>query len=77
MRIVAKSIVVVLLALIPSQVPSARQAAKTDFRAAIDQAVAEILEKTGAPSASVAVVVDGKIAYERAYGTVPRAQAVL
>ncbi len=69
MRIVAKSIVVVVLALVAAQVPSARQAVQADTRTAIDQAAAEILEKTGAPSASVAVVVDGKIAYERAYGT--------
>src|SRR5205823_5770607 len=33
-----------------------------------DQAVNEILTKTGAPSASVAVVRDGKLLYARAYG---------
>ncbi|MDQ6803339.1 MAG: beta-lactamase family protein [Acidobacteriota bacterium] len=36
--------------------------------ASIDKAVGEILAKTGAPSASVAVVKDGKIAYLHAYG---------
>ena len=36
--------------------------------AAIDKAVAEVLAKTGAPSASIAVVKDGKLAYVRAYG---------
>jgi len=36
--------------------------------AAIDKAVAEILTKSGAPSASIAVVKDGKIAYVHAYG---------
>jgi len=36
--------------------------------AAIDKAVADVLAKTGAPSASVAVVKDGKLAYVRAYG---------
>src|SRR5437899_6650152 len=36
--------------------------------AAIDKAVNEILTKTGAPSASVAVVKDGKIVYTQAYG---------
>src|SRR5256885_16727652 len=35
----------------------------------IDKAVAEILAKSGAPSASVAVVKDGKIAYVHAYGS--------
>src|ERR1700738_3401635 len=36
--------------------------------ASLDKAVGEILTKTGAPSASVAVVKDGKIAYLHAYG---------
>src|SRR5439155_6364601 len=36
--------------------------------ASIDKAVGEILAKTGAPSASVAVVKDGKITYVHAYG---------
>ena len=35
----------------------------------VDKAVTEVLAKTGAPSASVAVVRDGKLAYARAYGT--------
>ena len=34
----------------------------------IDSAVAEVLEKTGAPSASIAIVRDGRIAYLQAYG---------
>ncbi len=34
----------------------------------VDTAVAEILAKTGAPSASVAIVQDGKLTYARAYG---------
>ena len=38
-----------------------------DF-AAIDKAVNEVLTKTGAPSASIAVVKDGKIVYTHAYG---------
>ena len=36
--------------------------------AAIDKAVTGILAKSGAPSASVAVVKDGKLAYAKAYG---------
>ncbi|HEX9501202.1 MAG TPA: serine hydrolase domain-containing protein, partial [Thermoanaerobaculia bacterium] len=36
--------------------------------ASIDKSVGEILAKTGAPSASIAVVKDGKIAYLHAYG---------
>ena len=37
-------------------------------RTAIDKAAAEVLESTGAPSASIAVVRDGRIAYLQAYG---------
>jgi len=39
-----------------------------DFSASVDKAVNEILTKTGAPSASVAVVRDGKLVYANAYG---------
>ena len=39
-----------------------------DVRAAIDKAATEVLATTGAPSASVAVVRDGKVAYVNAYG---------
>lgn len=39
-----------------------------ETQAVIDKAAAETLAQTGAPSASVAVVKDGQIAYEHAYG---------
>ncbi|HYJ90379.1 MAG TPA: serine hydrolase domain-containing protein, partial [Pyrinomonadaceae bacterium] len=39
-----------------------------DATAKIDQAAADALARTGVPSASVAVVKDGKIAYVKAYG---------
>jgi D-alanyl-D-alanine carboxypeptidase len=39
-----------------------------ETRTAIDKAVTEILAKTGAPSTSIAVVKDGKLAYAKAYG---------
>ncbi len=38
-------------------------------RSDIDKAVTEVLTKTGAPSASLALVHDGKVAYVNAYGT--------
>jgi D-alanyl-D-alanine carboxypeptidase len=41
-----------------------------ELRSSIDAAVADILAKSGAPSASIAVVMDGNIAYEHAYGAV-------
>ncbi len=49
-----------------------------EMRTAIDAAAREVLAATGAPSASVAVVRDGKIAYVQAYGDAkvnPRAPA--
>jgi D-alanyl-D-alanine carboxypeptidase len=39
-----------------------------DAQRAIDKSVSDILAKTGAPSASIAIVKDGKLAYVRAYG---------
>ncbi|HEX6094985.1 MAG TPA: serine hydrolase domain-containing protein [Thermoanaerobaculia bacterium] len=36
--------------------------------AEVDKAVNEVLAESGAPSASIAIVKDGKIAYEQAYG---------
>lgn len=47
---------------------AAQETLPADMRANIDKAAAEILAKTGAPSASVAVVRDGEIAYVHAYG---------
>ncbi len=47
----------------------AQETLPADRRAKIDAAVARVIEKTGAPSASIAVVRDGKIAYVHAYGT--------
>ena len=46
----------------------AQEGLPADVRAAIDKAATEVLATTGAPSASVAVVRDGKVAYVNAYG---------
>jgi D-alanyl-D-alanine carboxypeptidase len=46
----------------------AEEALSADVRGSIDTAVADILAKSGAPSASIAVVSDGSIVYEQAYG---------
>ena len=43
-------------------------AADDSFQTSVDKAVNEGLQKTGAPSASIAIVKDGKLAYARAYG---------
>src|SRR5881227_746114 len=42
--------------------------AAQDLARDVDKAVAEVLARTGAPSASIAIVKDGKIAYAHAYG---------
>ena len=39
------------------------------MRGAIDKAAQDVLAKSGAPSASIAIVRDGKIVYTHAYGT--------
>ncbi|HKF69544.1 MAG TPA: serine hydrolase domain-containing protein, partial [Vicinamibacterales bacterium] len=39
-----------------------------ELRAAVDKAATDVLATTGAPSASIAVVRDGRIAYVHAYG---------
>lgn len=59
-------------------VPGAAAADTTTLGARVDSAAARVLEATGVPSASVAVVRDGRLAYTRAYGAArlePRAAA--
>src|SRR5262252_8598034 len=47
---------------------AAGQELSPDVRARIDRGAEEALAATGAPSASIAVVVDGRVAYVHAYG---------
>jgi D-alanyl-D-alanine carboxypeptidase len=51
-----------------STAAAAPLAAQTAFNARVDSVAGAVLEQTGVPSASVAVVRDGHIAYARAYG---------
>src|SRR6202042_329203 len=55
----------VMVAAVPTMAQSALPAATASK---IDAAVAEVLKTTGVPSASVAVVQGGKVAYVKAYG---------
>src|SRR6202020_1805011 len=55
----------VMVAAVPMMAQSALPAATAS---GIDAAVAEVLKTTGVPSASVAVVQGGKVAYVKAYG---------
>ncbi len=47
---------------------AAQELLPAELRLAIDNAAADVLKTTGAPSASVAVVKDGKVVYTNAYG---------
>ena len=46
----------------------AQESLQADMRASIDRAANEVLDATGAPSASIAIVRDGQIVYVHAYG---------
>jgi CubicO group peptidase (beta-lactamase class C family) len=63
-----RKIVFTFLALVALTTPLVAQELPADMRAGIDKAATDVLAKTGAPSASVAVVREGKIVYTHAYG---------
>src|SRR3954453_24053041 len=63
-----RKIVIAFVATIAVTAVLHAQELPADMRASIDKAAADVLAKTGAPSPSVAVVRDGKIVYEHAYG---------
>jgi CubicO group peptidase (beta-lactamase class C family) len=62
------TLVAFICLLMLSPVLWAQDTLSPELRASIDEAAAEVLQTTGAPSASVAVVRDGAIAYVHAYG---------
>ena len=64
MRLASRLTLILLFLVLPLAAQELPAAARTD----IDQSVTEILARTGAPSASVAVVKEGVIVYEHAYG---------
>jgi len=69
MRSAVKTFLIMLFAAVPLLgQETGQETLPADMRTAIDKAAAEILARTGAPSASVAVVKDGKLAYVHAYG---------
>src|SRR5438128_1083189 len=49
-------------------VPARSQELAADVRGRIDRGVDEVLAATGAPSASIAIVQDGRVVYVHAYG---------
>src|SRR5262249_15922024 len=71
MRFARTTLALCLLAALPppaSRASSPEPDADAAFRARVDRVVAEVLASTGSPSASIAIVRDGKIAYVKAYG---------
>jgi D-alanyl-D-alanine carboxypeptidase len=71
MRVASRSFRFFLILLLLSSIGkslSAQGRLPAEIRSSVDKAVVEVLAKTGAPSASIAIVKDGAIAYERAYG---------
>jgi D-alanyl-D-alanine carboxypeptidase len=62
-----QAFVLVLLTLVAP--PATATELSADLRSKVDAAVTEVLAKTGAPSASIAIVQDGTIRYVHAYGT--------
>jgi len=59
---------IVALSLLISAPVAAQDTLPTSTKAGIEKAATDILAKTGSPSASIAVVTNGKLAYVRAYG---------
>ncbi|MGB8769240.1 MAG: serine hydrolase domain-containing protein, partial [Candidatus Korobacteraceae bacterium] len=61
-------VVLLFLAVLPSSFAQTAPLLAPDLRNKIDGIAHEVLQTTGVPSASLAVVMDGKIAYVQAYG---------
>ena len=60
--------VALLLCAVDLRRTSAQATIADDLRTKVDAAVTDVLTKSGAPSASIALVVDGRLAYAHAYG---------
>src|SRR5437868_15337810 len=67
-RLLLQGLALFILLVGASLSASAQTQLAPELRAQIDKLVADVLAKTGVPSASVAVVKDGQIAYVKAYG---------
>ena len=60
--------VAILIAMVTATLPAAPAGDQADLAARVDRAVEEIISRTGAPSASIAVVRDGQLTLAKAYG---------
>jgi D-alanyl-D-alanine carboxypeptidase len=66
---VALSIILASSVLLQAQTQAPAAAADSQLAGKVDKIAAQVLETTGVPSASVAVVKDGRIVYAQAYGS--------
>src|SRR6187200_2158362 len=62
------SAVLVLLGAMCARPAAGQGAIADELRTKIDAAVTDVLTRTGAPSASIALVAEGRIVYTHAYG---------
>jgi D-alanyl-D-alanine carboxypeptidase len=67
--VIKKRLVVLFSLAISCPLTAFGQQLPADLRAKIDNVAKDVLNKTGVPSASVAIVKDGQIAYLQAYGS--------
>ncbi|MGN6192935.1 MAG: serine hydrolase domain-containing protein, partial [Rhodanobacteraceae bacterium] len=68
MRTILRCLILAVLLTLASVPVFANEALPADLAAKIDKIANDALAKSGVPSASVAVVRDGKLAYAKAYG---------
>ncbi len=61
-------LVYILFFLTTSQISASNSTTDDSFKSKIDSVALEVLNETKAPSASIAIVMDGKIVYTQAYG---------
>ena len=68
-RIALLCAVVSLVALRPARAAQTESSLSPQLRSSIDHIAQQVLKTTGVPSASIAIVQDGKLAYLQAYGS--------
>jgi D-alanyl-D-alanine carboxypeptidase len=66
--VVCRTITIVIGIAFSAVLANAQTELSADVRAKIDKVATDVLARTGVPSASVAIVKDGKLVYLRAYG---------
>src|SRR5947209_1365152 len=67
-KFAAIALLIIFTSVAPLRAQTQSSAADSQLAAKVDGIAQQVLESTGVPSASVAVVTDGRLAYARAYG---------